>query len=107
MSLYTRNSGPQNWGPLIETKPSGIEGVVDLQNTKPFPNMLVSATRTWSFYASKGVNTNRGEPKIGERRGSAALAWEAWLTPRNTPIRTLSYMPNVNTIKIGLHKCHV
>jgi len=36
--------------------------------------------------SSKGVNPNRGNPKIEERWGSASLGWEAWLIPSNTPL---------------------
>jgi len=36
--------------------------------------------------SSKGVNPNRGNPKIEERWGSASLGLEAWLIPSNTPL---------------------
>ena len=45
----------------------------------------------WSFYVKGWRHKYRRTPKIGERWNSALLGWEAWLTPRYTPLPDMRY----------------
>ena len=94
--IVTRNSA-------VADKPRGAlfcaNAMVWLTSSKHAPPHM-SRHAEFGRSALKGVGINTGEPpEFRERWNAALLGWEAWLTPRYTPLPTYVTTSNLVVLR--------
>jgi len=92
LHFFVLNSFVKQKTHLSLTKIARRNGVADfLKHTFPH-DLCYHAEFGRSALKDAGINEN---PKTGERWNSALLGWEAWLTPRYTPLPTYGTTSNL------------